>query len=245
MSKALDAAQVTWSDTYRAEIITVLANKLPSDLLPKALAVAQSIQDNSDKAKALTALVDRVPNLLSQALEVAQEIQNEDICTEALIALMNRLPPHLLSKAIKAVQALQYDYNRARVLAALADRFPEMLPQAFAAAQAILYEPRRAQAVTAFVNKLPEALPNALKTVQAFQNDTERAEALAPLALHLADHPNNFECWKDLLRSLSSRTRPSLLSDLAVLIPAAIALGGEVGAAEIARAIQDVSRWWS
>jgi hypothetical protein len=58
--------------------LTALAERLPPELLPEALAAAREIKDAYARARALTALAERLPpELLPEALAAAREIKDE------------------------------------------------------------------------------------------------------------------------------------------------------------------------
>ena len=69
---------------------------------------------------------------------------------------------------------------------------------------------------------------------------------MSALTCRLSQMPNAklFPLWQDTLDELSVRTRPNLLQDIKALFPVIFALGGEAATVELARAIQDVGRWW-
>ncbi|MEW6499447.1 MAG: hypothetical protein AB1589_44320, partial [Cyanobacteriota bacterium] len=67
--------------------LTALADKLTPDLLLQALEASQAIQDDSERARVLTALVNKLPELLPQALEAAQTIQDDSERARVLTAL--------------------------------------------------------------------------------------------------------------------------------------------------------------
>ncbi len=182
LQSALDAASAA-QDWYRALALTALADKLPPDLLPKALDAAIAIQTEYHRVETLAALADKLPpDLLPKALDAALAIDPHE-CAHgwALAALADKLPPDLLPKALDAALALQDEYARAEVLTALAAKLPEVLPQALDAAMAIDDEPR-AIALTALADKLPEVLPQALDAAMAIDDKYARAKSLTALA---------------------------------------------------------------
>ncbi|MEH2063525.1 MAG: NB-ARC domain-containing protein, partial [Nostoc sp.] len=91
--------------------LTELVNYLPLNLqelaLQKALAAARAIQDEDYRAKALSALAEKLPELLPEALAAARAIQDEDYRAKALSALAEKLPPELLPEALAAARAIQ------------------------------------------------------------------------------------------------------------------------------------------
>jgi hypothetical protein len=129
----------------------------------------------------------------------------------------------------------------------LADKLPShLLPDALSAALSIQDERYRADALTALADKLPEVLPDALSAALSIQDEEYRAQILKALAPRLSQiaPARLFPLWQNALHSLSRRTRPVLLQELAILVPVLFALGGEKALAEIAGAVQDVARWW-
>ncbi|MEH2062750.1 MAG: hypothetical protein V7K50_10775, partial [Nostoc sp.] len=178
-------------------------------------AAARAIQDEDYRAKALSALAEKLPpELLPEALVAARAIQSESFRTKALSALAEKLP-ELLPEALAAARAIQSESSRAKALSALAEKLPELLPEALAAARAIQSESSRAKALSALADSLSQMPSTEL-----------------------------FPLWQDTLHQLSLRTRPDLLQDIKALFPVIFALGGEAATAEIARAIVDVARWW-
>ena len=200
---SFQAAQAIQSESYRAQALTALADKLP-EILPKAFEAALVIQDEYARAKVLITLSDKLPEALPKALEAVLALQNKSddltiddllelgsspnqkpsvLYAEALTILARKLTPELLLKALAAALAIQNEYSRAQVLTALATKLTsELLPKALAAAQAIQDEYSRAQALTTLADKLPEALPKALAAAQAIQDEVRRAQALTTLA---------------------------------------------------------------
>ncbi|MEH1995310.1 NB-ARC domain-containing protein, partial [Nostoc sp.] len=166
--------------------LTQLVNYLPSNLeklvLQKALAAARAIQNESDRALALRALAEKLPELLPEALAAARAIQDEYSRALALRALAEKLPPELLPEALAAAREIQDEYYRALALRALAEKLPELLPEALAAAREIQGESDRALALRALAEKLPELLPEALAAARAIQDEYSRALALRALA---------------------------------------------------------------
>ncbi|MHC5748465.1 MAG: hypothetical protein ACYTXT_42815, partial [Nostoc sp.] len=84
--------------------LTKLVNHLPAPLkelaLKKALAAALQIQDQRYRADALTALADKLPDLLPQALATALQIQDQRYRAQALTALADKLSAELLPQAL-------------------------------------------------------------------------------------------------------------------------------------------------
>ncbi|MEH1851474.1 MAG: hypothetical protein V7L11_07255, partial [Nostoc sp.] len=86
---------------------------------------AREIQNQSDRAYALIALVEKLPELLPEALNAAREIQNQSDRAYALIALVEKLP-ELLPEALNAARKVQNQSDRAYALIALASGLSQM-----------------------------------------------------------------------------------------------------------------------
>jgi hypothetical protein len=87
-------------------------------------------------------------------------------------------------------------------------------------------------------------LPQALKAVQNIHDKDDRRSALIALADLSFPKVTPLDCWhlwKNMLHFLSDRSRPDLISDLAVLSPVINTLGGEGALSKIAQEILDVS----
>jgi len=244
---ALTAAKTIQYESYRADTLSALANKLPEVLL-EALAAARAIHDEDYCTSALLAvLADKQPELLSKAQMPASLMDDEDRTVD-LCALDDKLPPHLLSKskALAAARAIEDGYSRVNALIALSDMLPELLPEALTVARAIQDKEDRADALCILTDKLPELLPEALAAARAIQNGNYLVCALRALAFGLSQMPSAelFPLWQDILHQLSLSTRLQLLQGINALFPAIFVLGGQAATTEIARAIQDVARWW-
>ncbi|MEH2238265.1 NB-ARC domain-containing protein, partial [Nostoc sp.] len=171
--------------------LTQLVNYLPPNLqelaLQKALAAARTIQSEYSRADALSALAEKLPEVLPEALAAATAIQDKYYRANALSALAEKLPPELLPEALAAARAIQDENYRANALSALAEKLPEVLPEALAAARAIQDENYRANALSALAEKLPEVLPEALAAARTIQDENYRANALSALAEKLPE----------------------------------------------------------
>src|SRR5208337_4659995 len=121
-----------------------LAPHLPEPLkgqaCQQALNAAHNIEDEENRAKALTGLAPHLPvDLLPKALDAAQAIENKRYRAEALIGLAPHLPEPLrgqaCQQALEAAQAIGGEENRAEALIGLAPHLAvDLMPQALAAA---------------------------------------------------------------------------------------------------------------
>ncbi|BAY84685.1 regulatory protein [Calothrix parasitica NIES-267] len=140
-SQALAYTLQSRNPQHKADALGELADYLPDNLkqlaLEKALEAAKLIQDEYYRAKALSALADKLPpELLPDALEAAKSIQHESNRANVLSALADKLPS-VLPDALEAAKSIQHEYYRANVLSALADKLPSVLPDALEAAKSI------------------------------------------------------------------------------------------------------------
>ena len=123
-----------------------------------------------------------------------------------------------------------------------------MLPQALAATNAIEDEHDRADVLNTLASKLPpELLPQALTIASAIQSEQgRRVQALIALASKQSKMQTGelFPFLQKTLHSLSFQTRRDFLHDIPALASVICALGDRAAVAEVARAIQDVGRWW-
>ena len=123
--------------------------------------------------------------------------------------------------------------------------------QALAYARRVPGPSQRAEALGALAARLPEGereavLAEALAAAREIGDERRRAAALGALAARLAASPRAqlYPLWRETLPALARRTRRDLLRDLRALLPVIVRLGGAQAAAETARAIQEVARWW-
>ncbi|MBD2066057.1 hypothetical protein H6F93_00635, partial [Leptolyngbya sp. FACHB-671] len=219
---ALQAAQAIKDESYRAQALKALAEKLP-EALPKALKAALAIKDEYSRAQALKALAEKLtPDLLPEALEAALAIKDESSHAQALTALAEKLP-EVLPKALEAALAIKDESYRAQALTALPEKLtPDLLPKALEAALAIESKFSRAQALMALAEKLPEALPKALEAALAIKDESYRAQALMalaekltpdllPKALEAAQAIKSESSRAQVLNALAEKLTPDLL----------------------------------
>jgi CHAT domain-containing protein len=166
--------------------LTELVNYLPPNLkelaLQKALTAAREIQDESDRAEALSALAEKLPQVLPEALAATREIQNQSDRVNILRALAQKLPPQFLPEVLATAREIQNQSDRASVLSALAEKLPQVLPEALAATKEIQNEFDRVNILRALAQKLPpQFLPEVLATAKEIPNESDRASVLSAL----------------------------------------------------------------
>lgn len=180
-SEALSNAREMWSDEALAFVLVAYVPYLPSELLPEALSIARKIKWERARARALTALAERMPELLPEALVAARTIENRDERAHALTALA-KLMPEIQTEALAAVKEIQYTESRVRVLANLVPHLsPNLLPEALTIAREIEDMFWRADALAAISERMPELLPEALTVARQIEDARYRVEALITL----------------------------------------------------------------
>jgi hypothetical protein len=244
---------------YRAKALCILAEQLPSYLLPLALQSTLTIQQyEQERIDALIALADKLPEAFRYALQFAQEERNEQFRAKALInlakkcsnafplALQSVLALTIQANLVSATLAGYESYDRVDALRDLAQKFPEVLPQALESAQEIKDRRKRFEAFLALAKIFPEVLPKALKAAQAIQNRSSHVQALNALAPYLAQLSilELANLWQQALRVSCISTRQDLLQDITALAPVISVLGNSTGSKRVVSSIQRVCRWW-
>jgi hypothetical protein len=235
--EALAAVQTSDEALWRAQAMRILASQLARmGHVHEALTTARAIEDVSQQARALADMVEYLPeSLLREALaatlelsddrgkNLQQEIRNpggQRVRALALLVYQLAEIGHLDEALTLARQALEDSGWLPILIASLAPKVPEE------ERASILFESFRvARAIT----------------------DTEnRACALRALAPHIILAPLDtlYPLWCETLHILASSDRKDLLSDIGALVMVIAVQGDTEGLVEVARAIQDVGRWW-
>ncbi|MBI3944986.1 MAG: hypothetical protein HY321_03640 [Armatimonadetes bacterium] len=236
------ALAATWRRRYedsRVGDLLRLAPDLPQELIPEALAMARRIRRGERREKALAALEARLlPVDSGEALAAVRRMEDEDERAERLAALAPRLPKPLLSEAVEVARAIQDPGVRGWALAALTGYLDDVLKrravcETMVAVESLADEEERADILVELAPHLPEPQRReALGGILALG----RAEDLAALAPVLAQFPpaELHPLWQGVLQALAKRGTPCLLEGLAALAPVLAALGGPMGACEVA-----------
>jgi hypothetical protein len=146
---------------------------------------------------------------------------------EALSALASRLAQlGFAEEALTIVEEIRYGKLRGEAIALVLPHLPEGLPEPLLSS------------VLAIMRKLP-------KPKESFWNGWTDAWAGMVSIMETLALEALYPVWNETLHALAERPRPDMLTDLATLSPALIALGGGVAAAEVAHALLDVVQTWS
>ncbi len=98
---------------------------IKKEVIDKALEIASNIQDDYERAKALSAIVShldgqRKEELMEKSLEIASNIQDDYERAKALSAIVSHLDgqrkEELMEKALEIASMIQSDYERAKAL---------------------------------------------------------------------------------------------------------------------------------
>jgi hypothetical protein len=245
--------------------LTVLIPHLSDDLLPKVIEAIGEIGWKRDLCIGLVALapylsekllsevltlVQEIMGSSSKATEVKEQIQNAYNRASAEANLTANLPI-ALPEAIEVIQTIKNKKERANALSIWASRMAENLNLLSSSLEMILSiksEALRAEFIAALAPRLPKTLlPNAFKAAQLIQSSNDRTTALAALTTHLAQlSPVQLApLWQHSVRQFPHKDRKDLLQEIAVLVPIVESLGNQQAVAEVAHAIQCVTRWWS
>ncbi|MGJ5631841.1 NB-ARC domain-containing protein, partial [Nostoc sp. CALU 1950] len=169
-----------------ATLVNYLTPNLEKLALSEALAAARVIRSEYFRTDALSALAEKLPELLPEVLASVRTIKPDYFRAQTLSALVAKLPPELFSEALAVAKFIQDEYHRAQTLSALADKMPQVLPEALATAKLIQDEYHRAQVLSTLADKIPsELFPEALDAAVSIQSESSRSLALSALAATL------------------------------------------------------------
>ena len=204
--------------SYRALALTKILSDLPANYLPDAIEITRTIQDDADRASALIAMAQRLPDLWEQAIEITRTLQSDYHRASALREMAQHLPEPLWEQAIEITRTLQSDADRAIALSEMAQHLPHLWEQAIEITRTLQSDADRAIALIAMAQHLPEPLwEQAIEITRTLQSDADRAIALIAMAQHL---PDLWEQAIEITRTLQSDAdRASALRAMAQHLP--------------------------
>lgn len=230
----------------------------------KVLNSVQMLESPDDRAAALADVAahlsePRRSEALRSALAATRMIWGP-YRAEALEHLAPLLSEPMLREVLADVQVLEQGSWRASAIKGVlsSSSLPpalkgEIIHEPLAVARAIWDAGERVRALVALIPHLPPDQQTALIAETLDQacaiDDMElRSESLAAIVPHLEKLPTDtlYGCWIKMLYALTTRTtrnRPDLLSDLRVVYPVILKIGGEQALNDTAQAILDVGRW--
>ncbi len=199
LDAALAAVQGIKSGFDRVVTIAYLAPYLTEPLLREELIIAQKIDNQEMRIKALVRLASSVlPGpLRNEAINVAlaamRGAKAPSACAEVLAELAPHLSEPLLLEALAVARKISYERDRAKALAGLARYLPdslagEALSESLAIARRVGDSYHRAKALAELAAYLPELLPGeALRAAREVEDLERRVEMLAELAVRLPE----------------------------------------------------------
>ena len=164
-----------------AEAVEKLAPHVPEPIFGLAVVKARSIQGESGRAKALSALAQIDAAYFTEALEAAWSIQDESRRASALSALA-QVDNADFAQLLEAARSIQDESKRASVLSALAQVDNADFAQLLEAARLIQDESKRASALSALAKIDHAYFAKALEAARSIQDEYDRALALGALA---------------------------------------------------------------
>ncbi|MFC8512189.1 hypothetical protein [Streptomyces sp. NPDC057257] len=215
----------------RADLIAAVARRLDVDQALSALDLAENIPDEYAYENAVAALAARLVALGRTA--------------EATAAVLRLTPVDrgwedsprtaVLVRHVPVLAGHGYLDEARRVI----DYLPSHSPHG---------EPHRADALTLLARRYVEtgALDAGMHCALSIPEDEERSGALAAVAESAAALPPTalLHAVRTVLSRAPTLPRSALLTDLAAFAPVLVRIGGRRAAADLADAIDDVTRWW-
>jgi hypothetical protein len=172
-------------ERQRAEAIIALIPVLEDSQLPEALEAARVTRDEGWRARVLSALAQRLPEIAGEALEATRAILDKGDRARVLSELVQCLP-EIADEALEAARAIWNERRRAWALRKLVQHLPdEWLGEALKSVRAIRNEMERIEALSTMMLRLPEVVGEAMEAVRAIQDEEDRAGVLQALVQNL------------------------------------------------------------
>jgi hypothetical protein len=180
--EVLQTVHLVQDEYSRAYILKELVPRLPQKLLPKALEVVCSIQNESYQAEAFSALLPYLPEIAAETLKVVRSIQDD---FEKAYAL-GRLLPHLPEVAMEALEvtyAIEDEFKQCDVFTVLMPHLPkDLFLELLETILSFQSECSQALALSTLTSHLPEnLLPKTLNVARSMQDEFSRARVLSAL----------------------------------------------------------------
>lgn len=214
---------------YQADMFDLLAPHLPNTLLRDAKNIAQAIRKDRYKARALTALVPRLPemDLITEILKIMPTINFE--------TYDQRLPPHIFLTLAP--------YYQTESLIDKAFKWAEDIPKVHRPQVFLKLLPHLIDKKDLKVeDKLEEAVKLACELEKQY-----RAPALTQLAPHLINFlkiDRLYRIWSEILQLLATQKRDYLLEIEAYLYPVILQLTCSEDRNNISNVVITVGQWW-
>jgi hypothetical protein len=230
-----------------ASALVALAPYLPDDLLEKAAAVTQRMDDPTHRVEVLRSLAPRLP--APRRAELIEELLAA--CSDTIVdrmalltPLLRWLPPprtdELVREALRDPAAIDD-----RVWSAVAPHLPPALVRGTARDTVLRLAPFHCEALAVLIDEHDPALLDQVLADTARCEATSRTAALAA-ALTELDVSVPTALAVELVRSVGAElvSRPDLVRHIELLFPLIARLGGEAAMAELANALSDIGHCW-
>ncbi|MCP4544675.1 MAG: hypothetical protein GY832_46840 [Chloroflexi bacterium] len=251
----------------RAEILLSLLDCFSEPrrlfIFREVLTAAQAIPANNERSLVLTELSKYTDDpetreyLLTQSLKSARDIEDAHLRAYTLIKMAAWLikEDHTY-ELITAVQTIEESSIRKGVFCSIVPCLTvslqdKVFQRILALARSVGDSKLKAMIFIAMLARIPKQLKvvclhEALTATLMIQDANDRANAWKGLLPHLTELslPTLYALWCKMLRVSATRTRENLLSDIHILVPVIVALGGKKSITKIYQAIQDMGRWW-
>jgi hypothetical protein len=249
----LGANSIAADDIARAWALDALTARLPSNLLPEAVAAAAAIPGERIRGDALIRLGSHLPaELVTQALASVNTITSDSIRAQTLAGLAPYLPPSeqtaVTAEAIVIATAVNDDTVRAQALTGTIPYLPtdqqaSVTAQALAAATAIPHDRPRAEALIALAPYLSaHHLAQALAATP--RNNSKALVAILRRSRSVLGSKQDV-AYLDLLRqAITGTDRKSCFEVVGAVASVIAEIGGADAIEKCVDAIVDVYRWW-
>ena len=240
---ALTATAEIAEDAGSAQMLSRLAEKLPSSLLPQAASIGIAISDESQRERALTALIPHLPETaLPGILAAVPRFTDSYTRSQIIVALASRAPAVMLAELADAARTVPANEDRAWALGMVASCMPEpsldLANEALTAARATTDPTYRAWALSSLAGlfnseERKELLNEALSAARAADEVEDRVWALTTIAPELASADRRSVLSEALREALACPPGPEqsdCLDDLS----------SHLTKAQLARAVQAV-----
>jgi hypothetical protein len=188
----LKLIQIIGDEDYRIKTLRILIPHLISELLPQALEIAQTIQNEYNRTKVLVTLESHLPEALLKALRDIQIQARKGpgwwLRVRHVNELVSMIPARLLPKALEVSHEIEDEGWRSEILKSIALHWTsEVAPQTLEAIQAIQGSRYRDEVLKELIPYLtPELLPRIIDVGQgAGWWEDVYSSALTVLAPHL------------------------------------------------------------
>ena len=159
------------------QTLNILLDLLPEELLFKTFQTALDIQNESDRADVLIAIINKFPQVIPSIFQVLASFRRENI--RILQSMAKKVPVNLLSQALEITRTIQDRDTRIQIIGDLAEKLPkDLLPEALQTVQTIQDSYYYISALCTFLNECSEE--DVLQALEGIEYDISDIEKLFP-----------------------------------------------------------------